>query len=501
MSITPGPQPTLSGNGTFEINTITGANLASMAPDAVRKQWANGFRFGERNEDPYMQMEGTGLDDLVQVDKSAANGRGTVVTFKEMMRYVKAGKMGDSLFLDAESFETPTILPWQVRVDLIRHALSSSDYVEEINGMRNEIQSNEHELQGEWMGRKKSELTEITMALKASGVNTQFAGNKTWSTLSFGDTLSYDDVIDAKEIMKSYVRPAQIRRRGRNTVKNYLFVCPTPGLGDLEKELINSNMITQADIRGAENFVFAGGWLDLRGQTIMERDAVDEAMAGPLGVPLAPHAKLGAAIAAGTATFNIVGNGNANWATIPETQPFRFFPGHAYKFNSFETFDPTAVALDVDTWAKRPLYVKVINLTGADKGKWGMYEFANNHAGEQLAVTSRLGSAASGIRVTTLGSVTWDATKNTDAHPIGSAVLPCTAAGTTYVGNLVMGARSLMRAYGLGIQREQERFNGLVYRKYISQYFGQAPTYDVAGRMQGFRVLISAARYPQFKSL
>lgn len=499
----PGANPDLTSGSTFEINTITGEQLATMSPEAVRKQWTNGFRFGERNADPYMKLEGTGLDSLIQVDRSPANGKGSEVVFKVRMHFSKQGKKGDGLFINAESYETPVILAYNVYVDLIRHATSLSDRVEEINGLRNEIKNNDHELQGIWMGEQKCDLTESTMLLKAKGFNTSFAGGRTWNTLTTSHTLGYDDVLTEKEIMKSYVRPAELRRAGNNSVKNYLFACPSPGLSDLEKELIASAQITEGDVRGEGNFIFSGGWVHLRGQTIMERDSMDEARQGPLGTPGAPRARLGVAISAGTSTFDIKGNWNANWAAVPETQPFKWFPGHSYQFSgrTGDTFDPASNLLDDDTWAKRPRYVKVINVTGQDRGKWNMYSFGNSHNGEALTVVERLGSADSGAQVTTLGSVTWDSAKHTDAHPEGSVILPCTANGTTYVANLVMGAQSLMRAYGAGIHRESERFNGLVERHYIGQYFGQAPTFDVAGRMQGFRVLISAARFPQFKTL
>src|SRR5690606_6561717 len=62
--------------------------------------------------------------------------------------------------------------------------------------------------------------------------------------------------------------------------------------------------------------------------------------------------------------------------------------------------------------------------------------------------SKRLGSAASGERVTTLGGVTWNSAKHTDVHPTGSVILQANSSGVPVGYSLCLGAGSGLRAYG-----------------------------------------------------
>lgn len=498
ISNTTGVEDFIQTNNTYD-------QLSTMVPDLVRKHWDMGCRFGERAADVWQQFEGSRPEDIIQTEHRPAAGKGATVVFKTMARFAKMGKMGSGLFLDPGDFERAVVNGFSVTVDYVRHAYSQEERMEEIAGMRDEIRRNIHELQGIWMGEKKSELTDLTMLLKATGNNTQFANGRTFASLTASDTISYGDILEARNTIRRYVKPANIKYRGKNAVKSYLFMSPCDALTDLELELVNSSIISEGDTRGEGNFTFSGGWLPMRGQTIIERDVVDEARLGPVGCPQAPKAYLGNAIAAGTDDVTIKGNWNANGAEETDTAPFRWFPMYSYVFrgsgSSIDQFNPASGSLDNNTWAKAPRYVKIINLTGANRLKWGFYEFDANN-GETLTTSKRLAETTAGATaLQTIGGVTWDSDVNTDAHPEGSLIIPCTENGVPYAATYVLGAGSLMRAYGKDrLKRTTEHHNGgFIEQRYVQSIFGQAPTYDVLGRMQGYRVLIHAIRYPDLE--
>ncbi|MET0263232.1 MAG: hypothetical protein ABW223_10070, partial [Rariglobus sp.] len=214
---------------------------------------------------------------------------------------------------------------------------------------------------------------------------------------------------------------------------------------------------------------------------------------GAVGSPFNAKAFLGTAITAGTAVFDITGGGSAVNAAKLKKLYFKFFPGFAYEF----------LPSDILTANTDEKYLLIVNPRGGPggDGKIGMYAFTT-HNGNKITITKRLGAAAAGDRVTTLGSVTWDsgvwAGKHTDAHPIGSTIIYCNAKGTPIGDTIIMGAGAALRGYGkYRNRRTSESKNGdFVHYRYITSVFGQALRKDVQQRIPGYIRLRHAIRYP-----
>ena len=175
------------------------------------------------------------------------------------------------------------------------------------------------------------------------------------------------------------------------------------------------------------------------------------------------------------------------------------------KFTQFlanSAFELSAASGDSVTAGTTTRYFLIINPrsgTGGD-GKIGMYSHTSV-AGNTLTTVGRLGSAASGTRVTTLGDVVWDtgvwAGKHTDAHPVGASIVPCNEKGVPIGDTCILGAGAALRGYGkYRNHRSQEDVNGgFVQRKYISSVFGQALRKDRLGRVPGYIRIRHAVKY------
>jgi hypothetical protein len=144
--------------------------------------------------------------------------------------------------------------------------------------------------------------------------------------------------------------------------------------------------------------------------------------------------------------------------------------------------------------------VKIINID--TDGKWGFYKFTSND-GNKLTCSEYLRSSDGGWQnrgKQTVGSVTWNASKNSNVHHEGALVIPCTANGTPFgcVG-IILGAGSMLRGYGKERNRlDTEYANGnFIKSQYIHSDFGQAARFDVVGRQLGYQLLIGAIRYPE----
>jgi hypothetical protein len=192
-----------------------------------------------------------------------------------------------------------------------------------------------------------------------------------------------------------------------------------------------------ANQRGNENILFKGGFTRWNGHTIVHHKVIDADTPGPIGSPLLPKAYLGTAITQGTGTFAITGGGAV---TNTNYNFFEMFLGAPYVYLESDSTTST----DATTY-----YALVVDVSTANKGKWCLYSYAGSaNNANQITITQRLAAAASGAAVTTLGGVTWNAAKNTEAFPTGSIVIQANANGVPLGYSLCLGKGSGLRAYG-----------------------------------------------------
>ena len=472
----------------------TGDSLATMSPGAVRKLWKKGVDIFEQSYDFFAPMEGRDPRSLIQTETDTSKGKGQKITFTTMAGFYSEGKVGDQLFEGQDDFEEAVINDYDMVVDYLRNATRYTERTEELMGMRGEIVAGLPQQLGEWMGRAKTERLFKMYEHKGDSGNYVYAnGRGTKDQLGSADTLRWEEIVAAGQQMKTRGGRAAIAGKMKNGKRLFrqCVVASTDSLTSLEFDPDYKAVLRDAGNRGDANYLFEGGYTDVRGHMIKEYSPIDHDGDGAIGSPLNPKAVLGGAITAGTTGFDILGGGSAEAAAKTKIKYFKFFPNFDYLFQPGDTLGVGSAEF----------YVLIVNPPGtADAGKMGFYKCVGNN-GNRITVTERLGAAASGDRATTVGAVTWDtgpwAGKHTDAHPIGSTIVLANAKGVPIGSTLMLGARSAYRGYGKHRNRRttQSHEGGFVRDVFITSVFGQEPRRDTRDRCPGFLHITHAVQY------
>jgi len=273
-----------------------------------------------------------------------------------------------------------------------------------------------------------------------AGLNMLRPNNKgSRDTLVTTDTLSTGLIAQANAVSTSIgASPINIMQDGFSKVYEMLFLATEDSLTPLANSSSWLQAQQYAGTRGDDNILFRGGYTRWNGNTILHHKVIDGDTPGPIGSPLLPKALLGDQIADTTTVVQITGGGRPSSGSA--NKYFECFSGAPYRYLESDS----SASTDSTTY-----YVVVVNVSGPDRGKWGFYSYSGAaNDGNSITITQRLGSSAGGARVTTLGGVAWDSTKNTDAHPTGSVVLQANANGVPIGFSLCLGKGSGLRAYG-----------------------------------------------------
>lgn len=478
-----------------EVSPNTGTSLKALDANSVRRLWQKTVDMFDQSTDFFAQFEGKGMTSPFVVKTDTEKGNGQKVTITTRAGYYGEGKSGDALFEETTDFEEDLINSYDVEVDFLRNATSMTERAEEVMGMRGELADGSAVELGKWMGREKT--SRAMMLLRERGGNSNLviaSGRNNEDELVTADGLDWDEIVNLQSQLEPMGgRPAKVATKNGVNIYRYLCVGTTPGLFSLEVDPDYKQVLREAGVRGDDNPLFEGGYVDVRGNYIAKYNPIDHDGHGPVGSPWNPKAFLGEAIAAGTTTFAIKGGGSAAAAAKTHKKYFKWFANYAFEFLPSDVLTPSSATR----------YLLIVNPRdgSADAGKIGMYAYTTGNNGNQITITQRLGSAASGARVTTLGQVTWNTGvwngKHTDVHPIGATVIPCNAKGQAIGDTVVLGAGAALRGYGkYRNHRSQETVNGgFVTRRYISSVFGQALRKDTQGRAPGYIRLRHAIRY------
>ena len=458
----------------------------------------------EQSTDFFQQLEGTGRDALIKVNTDVSKGAGQKVTIRSLAGFYQEPKEGDEEFSSASDFESFVMNDYSLQVDYIRWATRMTERSEEFMGLRGELKAGVPREAGKWLGRIKSERMFMALRERSSSENKLIVGQKTASTtsstLASADTLSYDEIIAATTKLKSLGgEPASIGTQGKNKVKGYAVISGTDSLFSLETDATYQNNLRTGGLRGSGNLLFTGGYSDVRGNIIMDYNAIDHDGNGAIGSPLNPKALLGTAVnltvgGSNACTDAITGGGtNTNTTTLF----FKYFPGFQYDHGNGDT----------DTAEYGPHYALIINPADgtADANKVGFVKYGNGtdatgNNGNKLTLTaSALITAGSDAAV---DGVDADVAPWTDNMSVtmkkGATILPCTSKGVPIAYSLFLAKGAAVRGYGKhrnkrGVQTHED---GFIQDLYIRSVFGQAVREDASGRKPGVIRLVHAVKYP-----
>jgi len=440
-------------------------------------------------EDLFSQLEGKeDSDSPIWVKEDLSVGRADRVFFNAIASLGGDGVHGDEILEGNE--ETLVIGNYPCQVDFVRHAVGLTKKDIEFLSAGKSIEAAAAPLVAKWLGRKRQRDMLMKFRSSAIGLNTLRPNNKAnRDALDSSDTLSTGVITQAKAVATSLgAQPINVMKDGASKVYEYMFLCTEDALSALSNTSTWLQAQQYANVRGDSNSIFSGSVTRWNSNTIVHHKVIDSDTAGPIGSPLLPKALLGTAITSGTSAIDITGGNVSSPGTANKF--FECFSGSPYRY--LES-DSTSSA-DGNTY-----YVVIINVSGSDKGKWGFYSYVGTDVdGNKITMTNRLGSAASGARVTTLGGVTWDGSKNTDAHPTGSVILQANENGVPIGFSLALGRGAGLRAYGsIKHQLVQNNIRDYGHRMgwaYVSIY-GQTVRQDTKGNPRGY-VLIEHAVYP-----
>lgn len=449
------------------LNSKTAANVRSEAPNAVARLFNKLLKTGgSPQSDVFSMFEGPDgaagfpVCRVTDLAKSAGNQ----VTFTIRGRLRGFGKLGDNTLRGNE--EKMRFGTKDVYVDFIRHGSSWTRKMLRIMAAGGSVTAAIADELNDWAGLKLQTNSMHRLRQRATiGQNVLMPGNRgAIHALTSADYMS-TTVIERAAALAGQIGAAPIRNRTKSKagapINKYMFFAPEQVLLPLKADSRYSAALVGAQTRGyGNNEQWDGGYADWDGNGIFHWVTVDEdTNEGPIGSMFDPRGKLGTAIAGGTTAVTITGGGTTSPSSVAIY--WQDMPGYLYKH-----YDEESPSADTSDY-----YVIIWNHTestggAGDQGKWGFYRYVGStgNTGNTIVTASydgtlgggRLGGTTNGggadTRHTTVGSVTWDAAKNTVAHPTGAPVYMANKKGQIigYVGCL--GSNALIRAYGGGAQ-------------------------------------------------
>lgn len=458
--------------------------------------WKNQVISYEKNEDFYAPIEGNGANSIVLTETATGDGHGLKVRIRVDSELSNEPHYGDQTFASDTDFERVLYGEYDLNVDVIRHAVSYNKRFAEISALRGELEDKLPAKLGRWLGRRKTEEMDMEIVNRTPDANHFYPSSKTESQLGAADGLTWDYIMNVSSAMSNLGGVhGKLGTFNGSPIHGFALVTSHPAGTALRQDATYRQILRDAGDRGGANHLFKGSYPLIDGVQIIDRRVIDMDYEGAIGSVLNPKALLGTAITAGTTTFDVTGGGNATSGAITTKLFFRMFEGYAYKFASGVTLAPSA---------SKVKYLLIRNPLNAptDPGKFGMYSYTTGNNGNKITILQRLGSAASGARVTTLGAVTWNTGVwnglHTDVHPSGAEIYPCNAKGEPLGVSLLLGRGAVLRGYGMNRLKRTQAEGDMEFLKMvgIEAWFGQTIRKDRLGRAPGVAVLHHAIHYP-----
>lgn len=361
------------------------------------------------------------------------------------------------------------------------------------------------------------DVLEATAIAGAHSLNTVYPNfRSSVNGLGTGDYISHTSVQQFKlQAPAAQVRSINVSRTNDQVISKHFLTGNQYALGQMMQSSSLQTLIAQAGNRGSSNELFGGHLPEWDGTKLYKFEVEDDDSDGPKGSFFCPRAYLGVAIAANTTAPTIYGGGVASNATRTTAAAaktdvgyFQHFPGAPYVANG-----RTIIAQE--TSANK--WVMVQNMSGADVGKFGFYTYTTTD-GVTITSTERLRASASGDAVTTLtdSTITWDTAPwtaagsgayagLTDAHPIGSLIVPVNSKGVYYVRSLVIGQDFMMTGFGsvngkasgaMGLRTSEVQNHESHLAIGLRRVFGMDPIKNTYGNANGYLLVVSAYKLP-----
>lgn len=482
-------------DGSYSIvSPNTGDTFYAQAPEAQRILWKKGVDVFEQSSDFFAEFEG-GKNSVIWTENETASDVGQKIRFTNMSGFYGQGHFGDDTFNGPDDFADINIGAYDMTVDFVRFATMYTKRTQPFMGLGRQISDRIPVEIGNWLGRLKTEQMFMTLINKLSTTSLMYAGDKTQDTLVSSDSLIWDEIVNMGAMLEPMGgTPAMIGKGKRgNEIYRNIVVASTPALRGLKQDPNYRQIQRETRSEAAAETLFTGDYVDVDGHIIRQYNPIDHDGVGPIGSAINPKALNGNAIAAGTTAIVLTGGGNPTDAAAKNNSYlfFNVFPNAAYEFS-----DGTTLAQDGDTH-----YVLAVNPRSSGGGGC-MYSYTTGNNGNQITTVNRLGSAASGARVTTLGGVTWNTGVwqgwHTEVIVQGALLIPCNAIGTPIVDTFMLMKGAALRGYGAyrNLRTEEIIQGGHEIRMYVTTVLGQEARMDRIKRTPGVMRLRHAVDYP-----
>ena len=496
-----------------KINVTTTANLLAMDSKAQEELWVKRILMGADQEnvfyDNMIGAPGSGKPFIRQDDFNKVDGN--TIHIPTWAPLGGPGAQGESERTGNE--EKMRISSFPVRIGRQWYGVAITDVSKEETVVGSQFDNMANILLRKRLGKKKTEDMLMTLKAQATSSNIVRPNFKTTrESLRSADTVGTTTVTRSGLTLSGLGGiPVKLgKSRTGADIEMYLFFGHQYALASLKSEAAYLQALRDAGVRGDGNVLFKGDFTDWDGHGIYRWYLKDHDAYGPVGSTLLPRAFLGAAIAADDTAPVIYGGGDATGATIlPAPNYFEFFSNSPYTFTNGNT-----IAADTSTTR----YIAIINLTGANAGKIGIYSYQVNNA-NTLQVVNRLRAVAAGASVTTLGNITWNvgpwtvaASGNfaglTDSHPIGSLIVEINSYGVPFGGSLMLGEAAGICGHGrlkgrnaMAARTYEVRNHGMDHGVGVETVYGTAATQRTDGKTPNYVYVESAVGYDGFPAV
>ena len=442
--------------------TTTNTFAATEVPNARAKVWKETFKKFASTADVLSPLEGPeGSGASIAVRNDIKGRRGDRIEFTASSELGGFGQLGESTLKgneeDLKFSGTTAILEFK------RHATALTSSLKKKMAGGHTLESLAAEVLGNHFGQWKqrdalrrlidgvkgvgASATSQTAALPSGGVFGGDAGNID-ALHATEDKFGINSIVDfTTQAAWLGVEPARISRNGYPSSQDTYHHCllaDNQMLRPLFKQTQFQNNLSGGDLRGATNPLFTGDLKEFDGTKILNIRGTYGDLNGPIGSPLTPVARLKAVdksvsqesgttlalkyLCGAQSSRNSV-TGVAGATADPDY--FTDFPGHQYKYT------------EADTFAEDPndYHVKVINPNGTS--------VTLTYDGTIVAGTNGIGNHGTHIKIKAVvgsNNLTGGATAGDIAD--GALCFPCNASGVIYGYAILMGADSVIRAYG-----------------------------------------------------
>lgn len=500
------------------VNQQSITQVAAQMADPREIQWKWSVHTMARFENPYDMLTGgfNGARPIKQI-MSTTQMHGTRVVFTRPAKLGSRGYSGTGTYVGTE--EKRIFGQYELNFGHHFFGVAEEDLAgdQTVIGLGGKFDQAVMPLLADRLRMHDRDTLEATALAGAHVLNTVYPNQKSSiNALGTADYISHTSVSQFKnQAPSANVRALNVSRHQEQVISKHFLAGSQYALGNMMQSASFQGLISQASPRGSQNELYGGHLPEWDGTRLHKFEIEDDDADGPKGSFFAPRAYLGVAITASNTAPTISGGGatgaaarSAAAAAKTDVGYFQAFPGAPYAANG-----RTIVAQEtsVNKW------VMIQNTSGADTGKFGFYTYTTTD-GNTITATERLRASASGGAVATLtdSTISWDVAPwtaagsgaymgLTDAHPVGSLIVPVNSKGVYFVRSLVIGQDFMMTGFGtidgtastaLGKRVTESQNYGSFAGIGLRRVFGMDVIKNSYGLSNGYLLVVSAYKLP-----